>query len=606
MAQERARQKELAKRAVAEPSFYLEQKKVEYKVTPFIKPIVEAGVVVYKKEMEKEEAVVKESWESEVKGLETEAREAFEKDVAAAKQAAPEGVTTAEITAWEKEQKATFESSLSEWKTGVKEDYETYIMGWRAQWKPASFAERMMAWKVPTTPKDWLIGKYGKKAPLAPWAGIVGSVESFVYGVTGLTGLKTPRPPPTFTGGLIAKHIFGKPEELSAVFGEEWGKEYAGGTIIGDVFTTIVLGKGIEKVAKPILSPVFQRVVKPAISPVTRRIREAWMFTRPAKALYKAKLWRIEHLPTYKGSRLDIFMGKFWGKPKIKGVAEVMWQPAKEGYIYEPFKLGAKRVSVVDVAWSIMQTPKTAGVSIAPIVGVAPPKTALTILGKYGVAGYLGVGEPMFTKEQLKHIQAAKWGFKQAPTVAEIQKYSLLPLLTQAQVTRLGILPYVPKFVGIGKRIIAGAPTILGGAAILTGMKGFQVTRVKPTLRKPKVLEKPTIKPAVGSFLNEILKPSLAPLGKEKEKLAPALKAAQVQAAKTTLLSSFIFGKPSPVRPFEPFILRKERKRKKKKKTKKSRKAKPKLERYAIVYPVATTSQVGRWIFGGTPKKRRR
>jgi hypothetical protein len=186
------------------------------------------------------------------------------------------GLLEENLVAWESEAKAGFESGLSAWKEGEVARMEGQIGEWRKTWQPKGLAERMMEIKVPSLDlsgklaealgvKPMMLDPYGRigikpykpeVTPLALPAGIVASVESFAYGIGQIAGVPTPRIPPTVSGGLISSAILSiqKGELTAAQELERVRMEpaYGAGTIIGDVFVALGIGKAAKVGAKAV------------------------------------------------------------------------------------------------------------------------------------------------------------------------------------------------------------------------------------------------------------------------------------------------------------------------------------------------------------------
>ena len=180
-----------------------------------------------------------------------------------------------ELQAWEKEQRALAETELSSQKAEVQAAFEPELQKWRETWQPKGLAERMMEIKIPSlnlggklsdvlglSPKavgKLVLSPEGFKvpktefAPLAAPAGMVASVESLVYSVGQLAGIKTPRIPPTVTGGLVGsgfESIMGgrlaASPELQQIVGME--SAYGAGTLLGEVLLSYGIGKAAQKI----------------------------------------------------------------------------------------------------------------------------------------------------------------------------------------------------------------------------------------------------------------------------------------------------------------------------------------------------------------------
>jgi hypothetical protein len=259
-----------------EQTWVMEQRRQEYKMVPFIAPVVSIGVKSVEAERAAEEAKIRDAYEAQIKAQEDAARAKFEADVASQKsQAKQSGIAEADVTSWEKETRATFETQVSQYRQEQIAALEPQLATWRETWQTAGLAERMMEIKVPSLDiggklaevfgvkpisREGLVAMKPHKpevTPLVGFAGMVASVESFVYGVGELVGLKTPKIPTTLTGGLITSGIesVGKGQltasrELKAL--AKMPSEYAAGTLIGDILVSYGISKAVGVGAKAI------------------------------------------------------------------------------------------------------------------------------------------------------------------------------------------------------------------------------------------------------------------------------------------------------------------------------------------------------------------
>lgn len=179
----------------------------------------------------------------------------------------------------------------------------TFMQPQEVETEPIGLAETIMKWQVPSLniletvknalstvipqpehPEVKLLFQTEPKHPLAPVAGVIASFESPIYTVGRLLGFKTPRPPPTFTGGLIGSMIqtgmaggllkvgWQSTEELKQV--EQYGSEYTVGSIIGDIWFSYLLTKTAQVASKGVSKtvPVATRIIKKAGSITTEKI----------------------------------------------------------------------------------------------------------------------------------------------------------------------------------------------------------------------------------------------------------------------------------------------------------------------------------------------
>lgn len=191
-------------------------------------------------------------------------------------ESAQRSVFEQDLTSWESQVRSSFEAEVSSWKKEQQPSFESQLVEWEKAWQPRGLAERMMDIKIPSLdlggklaqaykgklPRLTLSGiDFSGKAPevhpLALAAGIVASVESLVYGVGQLAGLKTPRMPPTLTGGLISSGIesvmkwqLTPSSELEQISKME--PAYAAGSIMGDILIAYGIGKAVKAGTKAV------------------------------------------------------------------------------------------------------------------------------------------------------------------------------------------------------------------------------------------------------------------------------------------------------------------------------------------------------------------
>lgn len=190
---------------------------------------------------------------------------------------------------------ATGEKAIEEWKTKEQANFEEQVKTWREQWRAKGLAERLMDIEIPRLDLGKLI--YGKPSigggliglpsttllavkpekPQAPIAGLIAAFEAPAYSIGTLIGLKTPRVPPTFVSGVIGKGIGAvvpyPSTELERTM--EYGTGYAAGTILGDIAVTLLGAKAYQKVVAP--TPIgkgISKVSEYVTSPIMKRLPE--------------------------------------------------------------------------------------------------------------------------------------------------------------------------------------------------------------------------------------------------------------------------------------------------------------------------------------------
>lgn len=361
--------------------------------------------------------------------------------------------------------------TITKTKEGLKLQYQ-YVG------KPRSITEMFMTWQPTALGFQLPAKKTLKEAEVSRFAtpgrivaGLVSTIEAPVYSVGRLAGFETPPIPVTVSGGLISSGVesvfAGKPvasKELTEAFRHP---EYAFGSITGDILASLVIGAGVEKV-----------IVKPIQTKA-----KSWLTT---KYMEKGRL-------AWKGRTEAIVMKVTGAKPYVaRGEISL---PQLTG------KLNLQRLQASQVAWEMTKSPRMGGVWLRNI-GVAPTKTTVLphLISRGGVIS-IGYLRELSYEEPL-------W------------KRGLLPFVTQKQVTRMGILPYVPKAVAVtGKKGISQL-------AIGLGITTLAQVRPEPT-RRIETMQKPlpllTIHPEPKRREKQVLLPKLwqPTLAYEREKFKP-------------------------------------------------------------------------------------
>jgi len=335
-------------------------------------------------------------------------------------------------------------------------------------------AEQMMDYaRRPLTPGEKIVAgivapRMTKQRHIDVAAGVIAPFEKVAYTVGGAVGLKTPRPPPTLTGGLVGsttesiagkkqgislnlkKHLLGTTPEAKAIQTTmripdrglvtsqelsrmaEMGPAYAAGTVIGDIFISFGVGKATQKMATKVQTKT-----------------ESWL---TKKYVEKGPL-------QWKGLKEKVAMHVTGVKPSLaRGeisipVAEKMGVFGREAV--------PKGLPYTDIGWKLTQTPRMGGVMITKV------PTTSAVVGK-SLPLYFGVGKDLFAfseaqayetrlsfeggepaktfkYEKIKHLGSFD---RRLSTLSEyIRHQKILPFTTQAQVTRAGIHPFIPKII---------------------------------------------------------------------------------------------------------------------------------------------------------------
>jgi hypothetical protein len=414
-----------------------------------------------------------------------------------------------------------------------------------------------------------------KEASARFGAAIIAVPEATVKTVQGLvTGQPQPTPP-TFMGAMIS------PEERKEFI--EMGPAFWVGSLYASALEAMLVSKAVEKGMKGIARVgkktgvstwITEHVTKPA---KTGTLGRKW---------HEAKLAYIEHAPwePWKGSKLDVWLAKHWKwyYAKTGGLA-----PGEVAFGHIPFGISkgaalgykvpiakmAQYAFATEQAWQLQLAPRTAGVWVkgAPAIsGIQTYVFETAIVGgqlvkrfrparaeefietptyreypkqplketfftegwKYPKAP-LKTGEPLgFERYAWRMEKSGKYFFEREkwPTLEELRKRGLLPLVTQTQLTRMGIYPYISKTTVVtGKK---GISKLAIGLGITTFAKTITRPQTPKRLRKRQaLLIIPKVWQPTYAWEKEKFRPLTLeqPRLKERERLIPVLKVPVVQ-----------------------------------------------------------------------------
>ena len=275
---------------------------------------------------------------------------------------------------------------------------------------------------------------------------------------------------PTLVSSSVAYVLSGGKKE---VFGSELEKisEHPG-LLFGEFVGEYLAGKAFWWVGGKAWSGL-QRVTPSAIKePISYSVK----FGRVAKVYHGLRLWRIEHLPTWRGSAIDVYLAKHsgWYYTKTGGIAvgEVVIPPTPEVVSYA-------KLQALSGAYEMTVAPRTGGVWLGRYLVEPTKKKALPHLfvniSKGWIAGPSYLEETSF---QRVHPET-----------------SLTPLVSQQQLTRMGVFPYVPKVVSTtGKKGISYV--ILGFSMGVTRA----VTEMEKSVSTSFKIEKPKRKTRIFGY----------------------------------------------------------------------------------------------------------
>ena len=251
-------------------------------------------------------------------------------------------------------------------------------------------------------------------------AGAVGIPESWV------------RPDiPTPAGALVGT-VLGRPEQLEAYTTGEVSLAYLLGGLGGTYVEAKAFGYGLSK-AWGGLRKAGYTIGKTRYG---RPVYEAYKFGRVARVAHKARVGLQRYVPEY-------------FKKGVLTRGEVSPPVIPKGT-----PIGLEHLTAIRAGWALEVAPRTSGVTIGKSFiteGMKPPMRHLFYTGGKVSVGYL---------RDLSYVSPAR------------RQEALLPYVTQTQVTRMGIIPHVPRTVthagrGLVSQIIVGT----GTATLLKGLR---------------------------------------------------------------------------------------------------------------------------------------
>ena len=234
---------------------------------------------------------------------------------------------------------------------------------------------------------------------------------------------------PTPAGALVGI-VLGRPEQLEAYTTGEVSLAYLLGGLGGTYVEAKAFGYGLSK-AWGGLRKAGYAIGKTRYG---RPVYEAYKFGRVARVAHKARVGLQRYVPEY-----------FKKGAITRG--EVSIPPAPE-------TVSLKALEATDLAWQLTQAPRTGGVWVGKSFiaeGAKPPMKHLFYTGGKVSVGYL---------RDLSYVSPAR------------RQEALLPYVTQTQVTRMGIMPHVPRTVThAGRGLVSQAIVGTGTATLLKGLR---------------------------------------------------------------------------------------------------------------------------------------
>lgn len=312
-------------------------------------------------------------------------------------------------------------------------------------------------------------------------------------------------------GETTVELVFPHPTGVSPVFHDIFAlpgqpPEFIVGRVAGEVITAVTVGKIFEgplTLASEAASKVVGKVVPKTIQ----------TYVAKAGTTIKAKL------PSFKGSRIDVWLAKHseWYYRKTGGLAvQEVVQPAGirvfdmgTGKVVE--KVGTGYLTSSELSWALAATKRTSAISVSKtfIEPATPSMKHLFFRGGKLTVGYL-----------------SELGFKKTAVEMVAEQRTLTPLVTQTQITRMGIVPYV-----------GGKVTTIGSAFFRSTTAMFALSLApKVTKPTPKLRLEPKLKPIQWepTLTREVLRFRMLSLEKQEVKqrqllALPKLKMRQLQ-----------------------------------------------------------------------------
>lgn len=518
-----------------------------------------------------------------------------------------------EITSWKAQETKEFEAELSSWAAGERSRLEGEVKEWRTQWQPKSFSEQIMdvaGKQVTGLPPQLQLPHDVMQSIAQVGAGVIATGESFVYGIGGLIGLKTPRQPPTVTGGLISSAIYSvqKGQLAASPELERLGTlpiTYAAGTILGDVALALGVGYVAQKTVIQPLAQAYKgsRVEQFILS--HGKVRTAARYLTKPEKLVTDPLGQL-----YRGSRMERFLLKKsdWYfrhfAPKLAPEVAFLpsadmpvglgWLEAKE-YGFESLMAGA------EIGRKLGRTQLLSISKKAELVARTPQAAQLPIQWGLGSKILTGTYKPegvTFARfeEAMKKLTAAPKGtmlYSMTVPVQLLEPQRITPLL------KLGAE-------WITSSITSGLQPMRIGAGAILGVKGLQP--ISPSRLKEQLI----MKPRAGVVSPQI--PLLAPVTEAKTRQRPVL---QVSTSLLQGLKQVQVTQVSPIlqaiAPSVP-ILQKPRVRRPRGKVEKpadlilGRKGRRKIGigKGEYLYPIRGVKSASEWILGNRKKQVRK
>jgi len=223
-----------------------------------------------------------------------------------------------------------------------------------------------------------------------------------------------------------------------------------------------LLGEWVQ--ARYIFGPLVERGWRGVKAVTPKAVKDVFKFGPVGRVIHKTDLWVKGRLPE-----------RFRMGPINRG--EIVIPPA-------PQRISLGTLKASELAWQLTQAPRTGGVWLSKTF-IEPTKVPMKHL--FYIGGKISVGY----LRDLTYVSPAA------------QQRDLLPFVTQTKLTRMGVLPYIPK-VTVAPRLSSVARTLVGFS--VSGLAKTLVQAKEPTYQErrvkaitvPKLLEVPKWTPTLA------------------------------------------------------------------------------------------------------------
>jgi len=388
-----------------------------------------------------------------------------------------------------------------------------------------SLAQTILEYESPfrmdLTPSYFLKPQYHEKQVLA---GIVAYPESIGHAIMSWVGMTPPTlPPPS-----------------PYVMTKETGPAYTFGYFLGMALTSYGIGKAVE--ASPLGKPIGKL--------------EAWAWKKMVGT--RAQTWLTKQylekgVAGWKGWKESLIMKVTGAKPYLARAEVGLAQLGPSG-------VSLKDLYATQAYWEMISVPRTTGVMIAKYPAVTKDLQTYTFEWTFAAGQLVPRYRPMRAEEFVKppptekfktldlrrtYFEKTPWTMgaetptyfvkPKFPTISELKERGLLPFVTQTQLTRMGVhpyIPYAPPFGISGPTVTPQILPLLFGFGVAAGAKETPSTYPAFEL-EPTPIAEPKLEGIVKPELFEPQMPAIfeVPVLEQPQKQKAALFAGLSQVA---------------------------------------------------------------------------